>query len=344
MGLGKKENWLDILAGISQTLLSDGGCGMKEKIRECVEELFSNSENTVVTEETKEELILNLWEKYDDLLLEGMSEQAAFYKVVAGIGDVDELLKTMRPSLEAPTMQSGLRQEYNRQKRFYTMLRSIAICLYILIPLPILFSEFRGVPQEWGVIGLLVIVAVATLLIIYSTSRLRELPHLMADNERGGANGMADEKLTNSNLQDFALEMMEGPGDHKPKYKILQSSVQSLMWSVIVLLYFILSFMTSFAWTWILFIVGALLSQVLNMVVYYFRARESEAAGVTISRSKMRKKIRNMVTGCIWTGTVVIYLGTSLFGLLRWQWSWILFPLAFVITEIVRLVFNLMED
>lgn len=72
---------------------------MKDRIAECVHELFANTDKSISNYEIQEELIFNLCEKYDDLISEGNSEQTAFYKVISGIGDIDELIaSSQRPS------------------------------------------------------------------------------------------------------------------------------------------------------------------------------------------------------------------------------------------------------
>ena len=61
---------------------------MYDKLREYIESLFKDAPDTVKTVELKEEMLQNLYEKYNDLLAEGRSEQAAFNIAVAGVGDV----------------------------------------------------------------------------------------------------------------------------------------------------------------------------------------------------------------------------------------------------------------
>ena len=67
---------------------------MDEKLRSHVEALFENAPPTMKTVEIKEETLQNTMDRYYDLLAEGKDEQAAFNIAIAGIGDVEELLRS----------------------------------------------------------------------------------------------------------------------------------------------------------------------------------------------------------------------------------------------------------
>ena len=59
---------------------------MYDKLREYIESLFKDAPDTVKTVELKEEMLQNLYEKYNDLLADARSEQAAFTIAVSGEG------------------------------------------------------------------------------------------------------------------------------------------------------------------------------------------------------------------------------------------------------------------
>lgn len=69
---------------------------MKERIRNYVNELFAEVYDTQQLRELKEEMSANLLEKANDLLARGLDEEAAFKKAVASLGDVSELIASLK--------------------------------------------------------------------------------------------------------------------------------------------------------------------------------------------------------------------------------------------------------
>ena len=65
---------------------------MEHRIRQHIEGLFANAPKTSKATELKEEMILNIIERYHDLVNDGMSEEDAFRSAITGIGDVSELI------------------------------------------------------------------------------------------------------------------------------------------------------------------------------------------------------------------------------------------------------------
>ena len=88
---------------------------MYDKLREYIENLFKDAPNTLKTVELKEEMLQNLYEKYNDLLAEGRSEQAAFNIAVAGVGDVGDLIATLNTDAQpAPAAQTDYERRRSR--------------------------------------------------------------------------------------------------------------------------------------------------------------------------------------------------------------------------------------
>lgn len=69
---------------------------MKERLNGYIQGLFADAEKrspgNLRLAELKEELILNTYEKYDDLIAMGKTPDAAYRTAVDGIGDITELL------------------------------------------------------------------------------------------------------------------------------------------------------------------------------------------------------------------------------------------------------------
>jgi DNA integrity scanning protein DisA with diadenylate cyclase activity len=70
-----------------------------ENIKKYVNELFKDAPKTKKVKELQEELITNLEEKYNDLIKDGVDEKKAYNDVIAGIGDIDELIANFKEAV-----------------------------------------------------------------------------------------------------------------------------------------------------------------------------------------------------------------------------------------------------
>ncbi len=209
---------------------------MDEKLRRYVDGLFQDAPQTKNVVELKEEMLQNLIEKYMDLINEGKSEEAAFNIAVAGIGDINELVSDMNKVKNTAALAA------NKQKS--AMLTSIAVMLYILSIVPILI--FLGNPFYFfnGVIGFIVIITFATGILIY--------------------NGMT--KPNYEKVEDTMVEEFKAWKTNRADRRTTRISVSVALWSMILALYFIISF-SSYAWhiTWIIFVIGVAIEALINI-------------------------------------------------------------------------------
>lgn len=217
---------------------------MTEKLRGYIDELFMDAPPIKKTIEIKEEILQNLTEKYNDLIAEGKSEDAAYNITVAGIGDMSELIEELKTSKES-------RAEYfndprrKKAKQRNAAFVSIAVMLYILSIVPAILSP--GVP---GVIIMLLLIAIATGLLIY--------------------NGMTRSN-TEQNDETLASEFREWRESNNTRKSTLRSIRQAL-WAITLVLYFLISFATG-AWhiTWLIFIIAVAVN---NIVKTFFDNKE----------------------------------------------------------------------
>lgn len=164
---------------------------MRDKIEAYIEELFWKAPNTPQTRDLKEEILGNTLEKYEDLLAGGMDEDSAYRSAISGIGDVDELIEEYsEDSGELIKVESAVSKpdpivsSYSEKKSIpdevlekYSKLRwtyvIAGIVLYFIgIIFPAEFEELeigRIEIESFGVSVFLVLAAIATGLIIYST-------------------------------------------------------------------------------------------------------------------------------------------------------------------------------
>jgi len=203
---------------------------MNNRLREYIDNLFATAPSNSKTTEVKEEILQNLTDKYNDLIGEGKSEDAAFNIAVASIGDVSDLIRELHglSQQNARPAQSGDKGQ-NRNAMF----TAIAIALYILSPVPVIIIQ-----NEIGVVFLFVCIAIATGLIVY--------------------NGITKSK--NQPVPDTMVEEFKEWRERNSGKNQLKKAITSAIWAVGLVIYFILSFATG-AWyiTWVIFlIIGAI--------------------------------------------------------------------------------------
>ncbi len=188
---------------------------MKKQLTNYIDLLFAAAPEAG---DIKQEILQNTLERYDDLIALGKTPQAAYQLAISGIGDISEILRTESQS-SAPAMATTVHTEKPIWKK---VLQAIAICLYILCPIPLFVLQ-----NELGLCGLLVFVAVATALLIFSDSK-------------------------NKAEKEAAV-----PEDTKESE--LHKSIRSIIWTVGLCAYFAISFTTN-TWyiTWVIFpLIGA---------------------------------------------------------------------------------------
>ena len=194
---------------------------MRDQLVQYVSLLFAGAENC---EDTKQEILQNTLDRYDDLIAEGKSPEAAYRLAITGIGDVGEILGRNDTVLTAvPEAQKDTGRDTPAKK----LLRAIAVGLYILCPLPLFVLGEMGM-NTFGLCGTLCFVAVATVLIILGSKK-----------------------------SDDGSRQEEGDDD-EPKSE-LGKSISGLIWAIGLAVYLIVSFLTM-AWhiTWVIFpILGA---------------------------------------------------------------------------------------
>lgn len=132
---------------------------MKDQLIKYVDLLFAGAPNA---QEIKQEILQNTLDRYDDLLAQGKSPQAAYSLSIAGIGDVSELLRPVsNPGAVYEASQASTAPSDPQR----TKTRAIAIGLYIVSAIPLfILTEFNL--ETLGLCLTILLVAAATVLII----------------------------------------------------------------------------------------------------------------------------------------------------------------------------------
>ncbi len=134
---------------------------MRQQLIQYVELLFAGAPQA---QDIKQEILQNTLDRYDDLIAQGKSPEAAYQLAIGGIGDINELLTGISSDTHTPIAFSPAQvgTQNAKEKR---LRKSIAIAMYIICPAPlIILSEF-GL-DVLGLCLLLVLVAAATVLLI----------------------------------------------------------------------------------------------------------------------------------------------------------------------------------
>lgn len=213
---------------------------MEANIRAYVDELFAGTAPSRKSVELKEEMIQNLIEKYNDLIAEGKTPEAAYNIAIAGIGDVSGLLKELERDGVSPNVIAASREKT-------AMRTAIAVMMYILsvVPLIVLSALIHNPAAPIiGLIFMFLLIAGATGLLIFN--------HMSKPNYV---------KEDDTMVEDFR----KWQSDSKDQ-KSLRASVSSAVWALTTAIYFIISFMTE-AWyiTWVIFIIGVAVQAVINI-------------------------------------------------------------------------------
>lgn len=129
---------------------------MRGQLVQYVNLLFAGTENTA---EIRQEILQNTLDRYDDLIAQGKTPEAAYRLTIAGIGDINELLDNPKASPKF-TAEPEKKETALWQK----LLRAVAVMLYIICPIPLFILQ-----DEIGLCALLAVVGIATALIVLAS-------------------------------------------------------------------------------------------------------------------------------------------------------------------------------
>ena len=193
---------------------------MREQLIQYVNLLFAGAQDCA---DTQQEILQNILDRYDDLIAQGKTPEAAYRLAISGIGDINEILGG-KPEYTA-VMQSPTPEETDTgDSSFKKIIRAVAIGLYILCPIPLIILSEMGM-DTIGLCGTISLVAIATILILLGRKKTVVI----------------ERKEEDDSVQ------------RSPRQE-LRKGVNSLIWAIGLAVYFIISFATM-AWyvTWVIF-------------------------------------------------------------------------------------------
>jgi len=263
---------------------------MNERIKTHLDDLFEGVPKTRQISDMYQELLAGCLDKYADLTAGGMDEEEAYRKVIGGIGDVDELLGYVE---KAEYIDFSEVAEKRKKRAFFT---SAGICGYF-IALSVFLALLFMNRFEIGFIFMIVFAGLSTMFLVYGRM----------------TNVLKYEKADDTMVEEMKVQMVSG----KKADKLAKLAASSL-WSIVVTLYLVVSFISG-RWdiTWMLFPIAAGLQ---NLVAAYF--------------SRGNKK--GFIIGAFWCFVVFIYFSIS-FWTNAWHITWIIFPCAVALQQAVNL-------
>jgi len=208
-------------------------------VKKYVESLFDNAPKSKKNNEIKEELILDLEEKYKDLIKEGKTPKQAYNDVIAGIGDIDEILEQLEDSMAVDNLYY---EEILKRQKTKGLVISGSVFLYVLSFIWIILFDSTGFPDHVVMTGFFLISGIATCILIYyniSTPKIKTNEMLLS------------KKTTTKTASNDAV----------------RRAISGILWPLIVVIYFIISF-TWRIWyiSWVMFIIGGLIESIIDLV------------------------------------------------------------------------------
>lgn len=219
---------------------------MNEKIKNHIDMLFEDAPKTRKAFELKEELLTNSEERYQDLIAGGVSSEDAIKNVINSIGNVSELFQGLEDTY------TGDNSEYYENAKKSARIKAIAIGIYIFsVVILLTFSEIDSLINsriELDTVGLILMILIdiiPTCMLVYISSIYPKY-----------------KKQEDTVVEDFKEWKSESF-----KNKSIKSSINVVLWTATVLLYFAISFAT-FAWysTWIIFLIALCVQAVIELL------------------------------------------------------------------------------
>lgn len=212
---------------------------MNKRLKDYIEQLFTQVSDTTYARDLKEEMLINLNDRYEDLLVEGKSKEEAFIIVTSSIGDIRELLSGLDESAVIITTK-----DIEKKRKESALIRSIAVMLYIMSPAILIALSMVNLSTT-GVVLMLMIIGGATGLLVYDNF---SKPEVLREEGQGNT---PKTYLTK---------------DQKQKENI-REAVSAIFWLLVVGLYLLLSFTLGiWAYSWIIFIIAAAVNKIIDLL------------------------------------------------------------------------------
>ena len=141
---------------------------MREQLEQYVSLLFAGTPDS---EDMKQEILQNTLDRYDDMIDQGKSPEAAYRLAISGIGDINELMGASSTA-PAETENVDYRGRPLPSAKKKTM-QAVAIGMYICCVVPVIALGNVG-EGILGVCMMFLLIAAATVLMVLSADKSEE--------------------------------------------------------------------------------------------------------------------------------------------------------------------------
>lgn len=169
-----------------------------ETIKNYLDNIFASLPKNAETMKLKKELLYNMEDKYNELKKSGKTENEAIGIVITEFGNIDELIEefgidTTKEVNNIRTISMEEAERFMVDKEKYGNMIAIGVFLCILAPAILIFIEqlvtnnisgiriYEGIFNTISVVPLLLLVATAVGLFIYSGAKLEKYKYLEGD-------------------------------------------------------------------------------------------------------------------------------------------------------------------
>lgn len=133
---------------------------MKNKIKRYVDNLFSDIHDTKQLRELKEEVSANLLDKINDFITSGDNEQEAFNKAVSSLGDMSELVESLRKASEVKIVEGIDHHRFIDKKHVIGYVTASAILLLGIMLTGIIYFKTKELLTTTGTLMPFLIISV----------------------------------------------------------------------------------------------------------------------------------------------------------------------------------------
>ena len=123
---------------------------MKDRIKNYVDGLFTDIYDTKQLRELKEEVSANLLEKVNDFIANGNNEDEAFKKAISSIGDMGELVESLKKASELKVEQDMFKKHTLDKKHVIGYLVASAILLFGVMTSGIVYLQQKSLLNTAG--------------------------------------------------------------------------------------------------------------------------------------------------------------------------------------------------
>lgn len=132
---------------------------MREQLKQYVQLLFAG---TTDSGDMKQEILQNTLDRYDDLIAQGKTPEAAYRLAISGIGDINEVLGSEPVPAPAPAKADPVKAAQHKK------MRAVSIGMYICCVLPVIILGNVG-NGILGVCLMFLLIAAATVLMVMAS-------------------------------------------------------------------------------------------------------------------------------------------------------------------------------